>query len=384
MHLFILSGQSNMARMNPNAGFMPEAGKLFKDEEVVYIKVAKGSQPICRWLEEWQDIAKENGLDEKHIQRIHKGWKVALYQPILDQYEEILKKHPGLTSVTFCWMQGESDAQAGAQAAYKDALKLLITKLRRDLERPDMNIVIGRIGDYAIDNPESGCVAIRNATVASAESGSRQADSELAGSKPNIIVIMPDDSSYGNYSCLGNPIIKTPNIDDLKKQSLLLTQYHSSARCSPSRAKLLSGRHEFLGGVTHTIQGRERLSLDTITLPQALKTAGYATGMFGKWHNGKEGPYRPENRGFDECWMYEKGSRMKATISHNGKPQRMDGTYPTDLFFNKATEWMDVQRQAKTPFFVYLPPKSPTALTKRIRVICQMRIIKNSLVPIRK
>ena len=181
----------------------------------------------------------------------------------------------------------------------------------------------------------------------------------LENSKPNIIVIMPDDSSYGNHSCFGNPVIKTPNIDALKKESLLLTRYHSSARCSPSRAKLLSGRHEFLGGVTHTIQGRERLSLDTITLPQALNTAGYATGMFGKWHNGKEGPYRPENRGFDVSWVYEKGSRMKATISHNGKPRRMDGTYPTDLFFNKATEWMDVQRQAKNPFFVYLPPKSP-------------------------
>ena len=161
VHLFILSGQSNMARMNPNAGFMPEAGKLFKDEEVVYIKVSKGSQPICRWLEEWQDIAKENGLDEKHIKRIHKGWKVALYQPILDKYKEMLKKHPRLTSITFCWMQGESDAQARAEAAYKDALKLLITKLRRDLGRPDMNIVIGRISDYGIDNPESGCVAIR-------------------------------------------------------------------------------------------------------------------------------------------------------------------------------------------------------------------------------
>ena len=178
-------------------------------------------------------------------------------------------------------------------------------------------------------------------------------------SKPNIIIIMPDDSGYGNHSCFGNPVIKTPNIDALAKQSLLLTRYHSSARCSPSRAKLLSGRHEFLGGVTHTIQGRERLSLDTITLPQTLKTAGYATGFFGKWHNGKEGPYRPENRGFDECWMYEKGARMAATISHNGKSQRMAGTYPTDLFFEKATEWMDVQRQAKKPFFVYLPPKSP-------------------------
>ncbi|MGB0585950.1 MAG: sulfatase-like hydrolase/transferase [Limisphaerales bacterium] len=430
VHLFILSGQSNMARMNPNAGFMPEAKKLFKDEEVVYIKVSKGSQPICRWLEEWQEIAKENGLDEKHIQRIHKGWKVALYQPILDKYKEMLKKHPRLTSVTFCWMQGESDAQARAEAAYKDALKLLITKLRRDLGRPDMNIVIGRISDYGIDNPESGCVAIRkiqreivseDASSAwvdvddlnnievdgkmkndvhykrpegyvvlgerfarqgyalikgkkTAKNGRPQAESRLdqsdlrvtgseakslKDSKPNIIVIMPDDSGYGNHSCFGNPIIKTPNIDALKKQSLLLTRYHSSARCSPSRAKLLSGRHEFLGGVTDTRFMRERLSLDTITLPQALKTAGYATGFFGKWHNGKEGPYRPENRGFDESWFHESGSRMVANISHNGKKEKMAGTYATDFFFKKATEWMDVQRQAKTPFFVYLPPKSP-------------------------
>ena len=147
----------------------------------------------------------------------------------------------------------------------------------------------------------------------------------LKDSKPNIIIIMPDDSGYGNHSCFGNPVIKTPNIDALKKESLLLTRYHSSARCSPSRAKLMSGRHEFLGGVTHTIQGRERLSLDTITLPQALKTAGYATGFFGKWHLGNKGPYRPENRGFDVSWVYEKGARMKATISHNGNPQRMDG-----------------------------------------------------------
>jgi hypothetical protein len=161
VHLFILSGQSNMARMHPNSGFMPEAEKLFKDEEVVYIKVALGSQPICRWLEEWVDIAKKKGLDEGHIKRIHRNSKVDLYQSILDKYQETLKEHPRLTSVTFCWMQGETDAQARAQAAYKDALKLLITKLRRDLQRPDMNIVIGRISDYAIDNPENGSVAIR-------------------------------------------------------------------------------------------------------------------------------------------------------------------------------------------------------------------------------
>ena len=146
----------------------------------------------------------------------------------------------------------------------------------------------------------------------------------------------------------------------------------------------MSGRHEFLGGVTDTRRMRERLSLDTITLPQALKTAGYATGFFGKWHLGNEGPYRPENRGFDECWIHESGPRMAANISHNGTSQKMAGTYATDLFFQKATEWMDVQRQAKTPFFVYLPPKSPTALSKRIRVICRMKTIKSFSVPIRK
>ncbi len=161
VHLFILSGQSNMAGMDPETGFMTEAKKLFKDEKVVYIKVAKGGQPICRWLEEWQDIAKKNGLDERGIKRIHKGGKVEFYQPILDQYQKMLKKHPNLTSVTFCWMQGERDANGGAHAPYKDALKLLISNLRRDLKRPDMNVVIGRIGDYALDRPS--CVKVRKA-----------------------------------------------------------------------------------------------------------------------------------------------------------------------------------------------------------------------------
>jgi hypothetical protein len=161
VHLFILSGQSNMAGMNPETGFMTEAKRLFKDEKVVYIKVAKGGQPICRWLEEWQDIAKKNGLDENHIKRIHKGGKVEFYQPILDQYKEMVKKHSKFESVTFCWMQGERDASGGAGAAYKDALKLLITHLRRDLNRPDMNFVIGRISDAAPERPS--WVAVRKA-----------------------------------------------------------------------------------------------------------------------------------------------------------------------------------------------------------------------------
>jgi len=161
VHLFVLSGQSNMAGMDPETGFMTEAKKLFKDEKVVYIKVAKGGQPICRWLEEWQGIAKRNGLYENHINRINKGGKVQFYQPILDQYKEMLEKHPKFKSVTFCWMQGERDANGGAHAAYKDALKQLISNLRRDLKRPDMNFVIGRISDAALGRPS--WLAVRKA-----------------------------------------------------------------------------------------------------------------------------------------------------------------------------------------------------------------------------
>ena len=161
VHLFILSGQSNMQGMDPETGFLPEAKTLFQNDEVVYIKVAKGGQPICRWLEEWADIAKAKGINDRHRERILKGEGVLFYRPILDQYKAMLEKHPKPASVTFCWMQGERDANGGAHVAYEDALQLLITKLRRDLKRPDMNIVIGRIGDYALDR--RSCVAVRKA-----------------------------------------------------------------------------------------------------------------------------------------------------------------------------------------------------------------------------
>jgi len=158
VHVFILSGQSNMAKMNPEGGFVPEARKLFGSEDVVYFKVAKGGQPICRWVKEWPEIAKKNGLDSSHIDRILQGESTKYYQTILDKYKTLLENYPNPASVTFCWMQGERDANGGAHAPYKDALKLLISKLRRDLKRPDMNIVIGRIGDYALGKPSPDAV----------------------------------------------------------------------------------------------------------------------------------------------------------------------------------------------------------------------------------
>ena len=139
------------------------------------------------------------------------------------------------------------------------------------------------------------------------------ANAQIEAARPNIILIMPDDAGYGDYACLGSPIMRTPSVDAFKDESLLFTQFHVSPKCSPSRAALMGGRHEFKSGVTHTVFERERLSLKTVTLPQMLNGAGYATGIFGKWHLGDEEAYRPENRGFDEVYIHGGGGIGQTT-----------------------------------------------------------------------
>ena len=192
--------------------------------------------------------------------------------------------------------------------------------------------------------------------------------------RPNIILIMPDDAGYGDYACLGSPIVRTPSVDAFKKESLLFTQFHVSPKCSPSRAALMGGQHEFKSGVTHTVFERERLSLKTVAISQMLKNAGYATGIFGKWHLGDEEAYRPENRGFEEVYIHGGGgigqtftgscgdapnnSNINPALWHNGKWKKTTG-YCTDLFFKQATKWMDGQRKEEAPFFAYIPLNAP-------------------------
>ena len=160
-HLFILSGQSNMQGMKPESGFVPEAKKLFSDSEVGYIKVAKGGRPIRLWVEEWNSIAEKHKLSPRIESTV-------FYQPILDQYVKVLEKHPKITSVTFCWMQGERDAKENLSAAYSDAMKQLIKNLRRDLKQPNMYFVIGRLSDHLKESHESW-TTVRKSQVAVSE-----------------------------------------------------------------------------------------------------------------------------------------------------------------------------------------------------------------------
>lgn len=134
-----------------------------------------------------------------------------------------------------------------------------------------------------------------------------QAQIKTAAIQPNIIFVLTDDQGMGDLSCMGNTIVRTPNIDSFYKKSTRFTNFHVSPTCAPTRSALMSGRSPFEVGVTHTILQRERMALEVVTFPQALQQAGYKTGLFGKWHLGDEEQYLPQNRGFGEVLMHGAG-----------------------------------------------------------------------------
>lgn len=125
----------------------------------------------------------------------------------------------------------------------------------------------------------------------------------VVAKQPNIILILADDQGYGDFSCHGNPVLRTPNLDRLHREGVRFTDFHVSPTCSPTRCALMTGRHEFRSGVTHTIMERERMSLRATTLAQVLRSAGYTTGIFGKWHLGDEPDRWPDKRGFEEMFI---------------------------------------------------------------------------------
>ncbi|MEX0320554.1 MAG: arylsulfatase [Puniceicoccaceae bacterium] len=200
----------------------------------------------------------------------------------------------------------------------------------------------------------------------------------LKNSRPNIIIVMTDDQGLGDLSCMGNPVLKTDNLDSFYNQSTRFTDFHVSPSCSPTRAALLSGRHEFRNGVTLTVMERERMSLDTTTFPDLLSRNGYQTGIFGKWHLGDEDEYQPYNRGFTEVFIHGAGGigqyydfcscgdfppnqdnpYFDNVILHNDTIVQTKG-YCTDVFFHAALGWIKKQKAKNTPFFAYIATNTP-------------------------
>ena len=196
--------------------------------------------------------------------------------------------------------------------------------------------------------------------------GVNQRDS-AKGKRPNVILVMTDDQGYGDLACQGNPIIKTPHLDELYTQSLRLTNFHVGPTCSPTRAALVTGHYCNRTGVWHTIMGRSLLRKDEVTMGDIFSAGGYRTGIFGKWHLGDNPPFRPQDRGFGEVLVHGGGGVGQGpdywgndyfddTYFHNGQPKKFTG-YCTDVWFDGAMEFIEANRDR--PFFCYIPTNAP-------------------------
>ena len=191
------------------------------------------------------------------------------------------------------------------------------------------------------------------------------AEAAPPSSRPNIIFIMADDLGYTDVTCFGSKYYETPNIDRLAAQGMSLLSHHHCQNCTPTRAALMSGQYGARTGV-YTVGGTDRfdwstrplrpvenvtnLPLDRDIIAKQLKAAGYATGMFGKWHIGQQGDYLPGKRGFDEA-IVSMGQHFD--FATNPKTDYPKGQYLADFLTDKAVDF--ISRHKDQPFFLYLP-----------------------------
>lgn len=194
--------------------------------------------------------------------------------------------------------------------------------------------------------------------------------------RPNVILIMTDDQGIGDFGFMGNPYVKTPNLDQLAAESLNLTNFYVSPVCAPTRASLMTGRFYERTGIYDTYNGGAIMSQDEVTIAEVLSENGYRTAIFGKWHLGDNYPYRPIDQGFQEALVHRGGgmgqpgdypnffagdsSYFNPTLFHNGIPEKRKG-YCSDVFSSAAIEFIKDHKASGSdqPFFVYLPYNAP-------------------------
>lgn len=190
------------------------------------------------------------------------------------------------------------------------------------------------------------------------------AHAAAAAPRPNVVIFLADDAGWGDYGCSGNLQVSTPAIDSLARDGVTLDRFYVCPVCSPTRAELLTGRYHPRTGVRGVSTGQERLDLDERTIAEAFQAAGYATGAFGKWHNGSQWPYHPMARGFDDYFGHSSGhwgEYFDSPLERRGRMERTRG-YIVDVCTDEALAFIDQHR--RQPFFCYVPfttPHSPWA-----------------------
>ena len=203
-----------------------------------------------------------------------------------------------------------------------------------------------------------------------------QASSPSAGSRPNIILILADDMGFSDIGCFGSEI-ETPHLDRLASRGIRVSQFYNNPRCCPSRASIMTGLWSQQAGMGMMVADYKRypypgyagiLSAQTLTIPEALKSAGYNTAMVGKWHlapENEEGKRSwPMQRGFDKFWGMIAGASVYWESPHlfsgNEKlPSPPKEQYLTDLWAEHAAGFVTKLAKEKKPFFLYTAFNAP-------------------------
>lgn len=184
----------------------------------------------------------------------------------------------------------------------------------------------------------------------------------FSAEKPNVIIVVADNLGYGDFGFTGNEKVRTPNIDKFAREGVQFSRFYTNPMCSPTRASLMTGCYYYRTGVIHTSRGGAKMHGDEITIAEYLSEAGYATGIFGKWHLGDNYPMRPQDQGFSETLSFKSGrigqvpdypnSYFDPVLYHNGEKIKTSG-YCTDVFTDAAIDF--IENHDHKPFFVYLP-----------------------------
>jgi len=176
---------------------------------------------------------------------------------------------------------------------------------------------------------------------------------------PPVILIMTADQGWGDIRSHGNSKIDTPVMDKLAADGARFERFFVSPVCAPTRASLLTGRYHLRTGVSGVTHGKEVMRADEVTVATAFKQAGYATGCFGKWHNGEHYPHHPTGKGFDEFLGFCAGhwnNYFDTTLDSGGKPVKSKG-FISDVFTGAAISF--VEKHKDRPLFIYLPYNAP-------------------------
>ncbi len=195
--------------------------------------------------------------------------------------------------------------------------------------------------------------------------GQSEGETAALPTKPNVILIMADDLGYSDLSCYGSEVLRTPILDKMASEGMRLTSFYAGCTvCTPSRMALLTGAYParvgWRGGVVgygvRTVNG---LAPEALTIAEVFKSAGYSTGLCGKWHLGDAPSMLPMEQGFETAFYITRSNNQTKKLFRGDEliANPFDNRRLTEQFTVEAIRFIHANRDQ--PFFLYLPLTAP-------------------------